>query len=38
MERMEGSGVEIIGLIQILKGLECHTKKFRSDVIGSWSH
>lgn len=26
MERMEGSGVEIIGLIQILKGLECHTK------------
>lgn len=38
MQGMATFEAEIIGLIQILKGLGYHAKELRFDLIGSWSY
>lgn len=35
---MAGTGVEIIGLIQLLKGPEYRAKEFGFALTGSWRH
>ena len=38
MQEMPSSEDEVIVLIQILKGLECHVRELRSDLLDSWNY
>ena len=38
MKEMASTEDEVIGLIQILKDLECHHREFRFDLLGGWNY